>query len=43
MVARAANEDMMTSKFMTWKFPAANKLAVLLAATAVVAIGLGMT
>jgi hypothetical protein len=28
---------------MTWKFPAANKLAVLLAAGAVVAIGLDMT
>jgi hypothetical protein len=35
MVARAAREDM-----MTWKIPAANKLAVLLAATAVVAIGM---
>jgi hypothetical protein len=39
MVARAADEDMMTSKFMTWKFPAANKLAVLVAATAVLATG----
>jgi hypothetical protein len=38
MVARAAHEDM-----MTWKFPAANKLAVLLAATAVVAVGFDMT
>lgn len=28
---------------MTWKFPAANKLAVLLAATAVVAVGFDMT
>jgi hypothetical protein len=35
MVARAAREDM-----MTWKIPAANKLAVLLAATAAVAIGM---
>jgi hypothetical protein len=43
MVARAADEDMMTSKFMTWKFPAANKLAVLVAATAVLATGFGMT
>jgi hypothetical protein len=38
MVAGAAHEDM-----MTWKFPAANKLAVLLAATAVVAIGFAVT
>src|SRR5437588_200860 len=38
MVARAAHEDT-----MTWKLPAANKLAVLLAATAVVAIGFAMT
>jgi hypothetical protein len=38
MAARAASEDM-----MTWKFPAANKLAVLLAATAVVAVGFDMT
>ena len=38
MVARAAHEDM-----MTWKLPAANKLALLLAATAVVAIGFDMT
>jgi hypothetical protein len=38
MVARTAHEDM-----MTWKFPAANKLAVLLAATAVVAVGFDMT
>src|ERR1700730_2629110 len=38
MVARAADEDM-----MTWKFPAANKLALMLAATAVVAVGFGMT
>jgi hypothetical protein len=38
MVARAAHEDM-----MTWKFPAANKIAVLLAATAVVAVGFDMT
>jgi hypothetical protein len=38
MVARAAHEDM-----MTWKFPAANKLAVLLAATALVAVGFDMT
>jgi len=43
MVARAADEDMMTSKFMTWKFPAANKLALLLAATAVVALGFDLT
>jgi hypothetical protein len=43
MAARAACEDMMTSKFMTWKFPAANKLALLLAATAVAAIGLDLT
>jgi hypothetical protein len=43
MVARAADEDMMTSKFMTWKFPAANKLAVLVAATAVLTTGFGMT
>jgi hypothetical protein len=28
---------------MTWNFPAANKLAVLLAATAVVAVGFGAT
>jgi hypothetical protein len=28
---------------MTWKFPAANKLAVMLAAVAVVAVGLDMT
>ena len=28
---------------MTWNFPAANKLAVLLAATAVVAVGFGTT
>jgi hypothetical protein len=35
MVARAAREDM-----MTWKIPAANKLAVLLAATAVIAISM---
>src|SRR4030081_1359457 len=28
---------------MTWKFPAANKLAVLVAATAVVAVGFDMT
>ena len=28
---------------MTWKFPAANKLAVLLAAFAVVAVGFDMT
>ena len=28
---------------MTWKFPAANKLAVLLAAAAVVAVGLDVT
>ena len=28
---------------MTWKFPAANKLAVLVAATAVLATGFGMT
>ncbi len=28
---------------MTWKFPAANKLAVLLAAVAVVAVGFDMT
>jgi hypothetical protein len=38
MVARAADEDL-----MTWKFPAANKLALLLAATAVVAIGFDLT
>ena len=38
MVARAAREDM-----MTWNFPAANKLAVLLAAIAVVAVGFDMT
>ena len=28
---------------MTWKFPAATKLAALLAAAAIVAVGLGMT
>jgi hypothetical protein len=28
---------------MTWKFPAASKLAALLAATAIVALGFGMT
>src|SRR6266480_5796919 len=28
---------------MTWKFPAANKLAALLAAAAIVAVGLGIT
>jgi hypothetical protein len=28
---------------MTWKFPAANKLAALLAAAAIVAVGLGLT
>src|SRR3979409_1446302 len=38
MVARAAGEDM-----LTWKFPVANKLAVLLAAIAVVAVGFDMT
>jgi hypothetical protein len=38
MVARAADEDM-----MTWKLPAANKLALLLAATAVVAVGFDLT
>ena len=38
MVARAADEDM-----MTWKFPAANKLALLLAATAIVAVGFDIT
>jgi len=38
MVARAAHEDL-----MTWKFPAANKLAVLLAGFAVVAVGFDMT
>jgi hypothetical protein len=43
MVARAADEDMMTSKFMTCKFPAATKLAVLVAATAVLATGFGIT
>jgi hypothetical protein len=43
MAARAVDEDMMTSKFTTWRFPAANKLAVLVAATAVLATGFGMT
>jgi hypothetical protein len=38
MAARAAGEDM-----MTWKFPAANKLAVLLAAIAVATIGFNTT
>src|SRR3981081_2570153 len=38
MVAGATREDI-----MTWKFPAANKLAVLVAATAVVAVGFDMT
>jgi hypothetical protein len=38
MVARAADEDM-----MTWKLPTANKLARLLAATAVVALGFDLT
>jgi hypothetical protein len=38
MVAPATGEDM-----MTWKIPSTNKLAVLLAATAVVAVGFGMT
>ena len=38
MVARAAGEDM-----MTWKFSVANKLAVLLAAIVVVAVGFDMT
>ena len=33
----------MTSKFMIWKFPAATKLAPLLAETAVVALGFGPT
>ena len=28
---------------MTWKFPAANKLAVLLAALSVIAVGFAMT
>ena len=37
MVARPPREDM-----MTWKFPAANKLAVLLAAVSVVAISFDM-
>ena len=35
MVARAADEDM-----MTWKFPAASTLTVLLAAAAIVAVGM---
>src|SRR3984893_11147814 len=38
MATRQPHEDM-----MTWKFPAANKLAVLLAAIAVVAVGFDMT
>ena len=38
MVAGAADEDM-----MTWKFPAATKLAALLAAAAIVAVGFDMT
>ena len=38
MVARPPREDM-----MTWKFPAATKLAVLLAAVSVVAISFDMT
>ena len=38
MVGSTAREDM-----MTWKFPAANKLAVLLAAVAVVAVALDVT
>lgn len=38
MVAPATGEDM-----MIWKFPAANKLAVLLAAIAVAVIGLDVT
>jgi len=43
MVARAAREDMMTRTFQAAKFPAANRLAMLLASLAVIAVGFDTT